>query len=67
MSDGKGASLFGRVALLLLTVYALAMILPINWLWLWSAKYLPPSRVSLIFSLEAVVGIVTAILLGANS
>ena len=26
MSDGKGASLFGRVALLLLTVYALAMI-----------------------------------------
>src|SRR5260370_19428101 len=28
MSDGKGASLFGRVALLLLTVYALAMIVP---------------------------------------
>jgi hypothetical protein len=28
MSDGKGASLFSRVALLLLTVYALAMIVP---------------------------------------
>jgi hypothetical protein len=28
MSDGKGANLFGRVALLLLTVYALAMIVP---------------------------------------
>ncbi len=28
MSDRKGASLFGRVALLLLTVYALAMIVP---------------------------------------
>ncbi len=28
MSDGKGARLFSRVALLLLTVYALAMIVP---------------------------------------
>ena len=28
MSDRKGASLFGRIALLLLTVYALAMIVP---------------------------------------
>ena len=28
MSDGKGASLFSRVALLLLTLYALAMIVP---------------------------------------
>jgi hypothetical protein len=28
MSDGKGANLFSRVALLLLTVYALAMIVP---------------------------------------
>ncbi len=52
--------------LLSLLVYALAMILPINWLWLWSAKYLPPSRVSLIFSLEAVVGIVTAALLAGE-
>ena len=50
---------------LLLSVgaYALAMIIPINWLWLWSAKYLPPARVSLIFSLEAVVGIASAALL----
>lgn len=51
---------------LILIVYALAMIVPINWLWLWSAKYLPPSRVSLIFSLEAVVGIVTAALLAGE-
>ena len=28
MSDPKGASLFGRVVLLLLTIYALAMIAP---------------------------------------
>ena len=50
---------------LLLSVigYALVMIIPINWLWLWSAKYLPPARVSLIFSLEAVVGIASAALL----
>ena len=49
-----------------LIVYALAMIVPINWLWLWSAKYLSPSRVSLIFSLEAVVGIATAALLAGE-
>src|SRR5262249_50129664 len=54
------------VLVLTLIVYALAMIVPINWLWLWSAKYLPPSRVSLIFSLEAVVGIVTAALLAGE-
>src|SRR5262249_23156490 len=52
--------------LLSLVAYALVMIVPINWLWLWSAKYLPPSRVSLIFSLEAVVGIVTAALLAGE-
>ena len=28
MSDHRGASLFGRIALLLLTLYALAMIAP---------------------------------------
>ncbi len=49
--------------LLSVIVYALVMIVPINWLWLWSAKYLPPARVSLIFSLEAVVGIASAALL----
>ena len=49
-----------------LIVYALVMIVPINWLWLWSAKYLSPSRVSLIFSLEAVVGIATAALLAGE-
>ena len=49
-----------------LIVYALVMIVPINWLWLWSAKYLSPSRVSLIFSLEAVVGIITAALLAGE-
>jgi drug/metabolite transporter (DMT)-like permease len=49
-----------------LIVYALVMIVPINWLWLWSAKHLPPSRVSLIFSLEAVVGIITAALLAGE-
>jgi drug/metabolite transporter (DMT)-like permease len=43
--------------------YALGMIIPINWLALWSAKYLPPARVGLIFALEAVVGIVSAALL----
>src|SRR5262249_36841964 len=30
------------VLLLSLVAYALVMIVPINWLWLWSAKYLPP-------------------------
>jgi drug/metabolite transporter (DMT)-like permease len=43
--------------------YAIGMIIPINWLALWSAKYLPPARVGLIFALEAVVGIVSAALL----
>jgi drug/metabolite transporter (DMT)-like permease len=62
---GAVPALSGKLLLSLL-VYALAMILPINWLWLWSAKYLPPSRVSLIFSLEAVVGIVTAALLAGE-
>ncbi|HYV89897.1 MAG TPA: EamA family transporter [Candidatus Polarisedimenticolia bacterium] len=42
------------------------MVVPIDWLWLWSAKYLPASRVSLIFSLEAVVGIVTAAMLAGK-
>jgi drug/metabolite transporter (DMT)-like permease len=51
---------FSPNLLLALIAYALAMIIPINWLWLWSAKYLPPARVSLIFSLEAVVGIASA-------
>jgi drug/metabolite transporter (DMT)-like permease len=46
-----------------LLVYSIVMIVPINWLWLWSAKYLPPTRVSLIFSLEAVVGIASAAIL----
>ena len=46
--------------LLSVVVYALVMIVPINWLWLWSAKYLSPARVSLIFSLEAVIGIASA-------
>ena len=54
------------VLVLSLIVYALAMIVPINWLWLWSAKYLSPSRVSLIFSLEAGVGIATAALLAGE-
>jgi drug/metabolite transporter (DMT)-like permease len=49
--------------LLAVGAYALVMILPINWLALWSAKYLPPARVGLIFALEAVVGIVSAALL----
>jgi drug/metabolite transporter (DMT)-like permease len=43
--------------------YAVAMIVPINWLALWSAKYLPPARVGLIFALEAVIGITSAALL----
>lgn len=54
---------YSAVLLLSVVVYSLVMILPINWLWLWSAKYLPPARVSLIFSLEAVVGIASAALL----
>ena len=59
--SGPAPSL-SAVLLLSLLAYAVAMFVPINVLWLWSAKYLPPSRVSLIFSLEAVVGIVTAAL-----
>ncbi len=55
--------IFSPYLLLILVAYALVMLIPINWLWLWSAKYLPPTRVSLIFSLEAVVGIATAALL----
>jgi len=62
---GPTPSVSGTLVLGLI-VYALAMIVPINWLWLWSAKYLPPSRVSLIFSLEAVVGIITAALLAGE-
>jgi drug/metabolite transporter (DMT)-like permease len=62
---GPVPSVSGTLVLSLI-VYALAMIVPINWLWLWSAKYLPPSRVSLIFSLEAVVGIITAALLAGE-
>ena len=62
---GPTPSVSGTLVLSLI-VYALAMIVPINWLWLWSAKYLPPSRVSLIFSLEAVVGIITAALLAGE-
>ena len=54
---------FSPGLLMALIAYALVMIIPINWLWLWSAKYLPPTRVSLIFSLEAVVGIASAALL----
>ena len=54
---------FSPGLLLSVIAYALVMIIPINWLWLWSAKYLPPARVSLIFSLEAVVGIASAALL----
>jgi len=57
--NGPAPSL-SAVLLVSLLAYASAMFVPINVLWLWSAKYLPPSRVSLIFSLEAVVGIVTA-------
>jgi drug/metabolite transporter (DMT)-like permease len=51
--------------MLLLSVgaYALGMIIPINWLALWSAKYLTPARVGLIFALESVVGIASVALL----
>ena len=45
------------------TIYAVAMILPINWVALWSAQHLTPARVGLIFALEAVVGIVSDALL----
>ncbi len=43
-------------------IYAVAMILPINWVAPWSAQHLVPARVGLIFALEAVVGIVSAAL-----
>ncbi len=43
--------------------YVAAMIIPINWVAMWSAKHLPPARVGLIFALEAVTGIVSAALL----
>ena len=43
--------------------YALLMVLPINFVALWSAKHLSPARVSLIFAIEAVIGIVSAALL----
>jgi drug/metabolite transporter (DMT)-like permease len=48
---------------LMAAIYAVAMILPINWVALWSAQHLTPARVGLIFALEAVVGIVSAALL----
>jgi drug/metabolite transporter (DMT)-like permease len=44
---------------LMAAIYAVAMILPINWVALWSAQHLTPARVGLIFALEAVVGIVS--------
>ena len=66
-SRRTGASAIPDQLALSLVVYALVMIVPINWLWLWSAKYLPPSRVSLIFSLEAVVGIVYRRLAGERA
>jgi drug/metabolite transporter (DMT)-like permease len=47
----------------LAAVYAVGMILPINWAALWAAKFLPPARVGLIFSIESVIGITTAALL----
>jgi len=43
--------------------YSLGMIIPINWVALWTAKHLAPARVGLIFALEAVVGIISAALL----
>lgn len=42
---------------------AALMLVPICWLAVWSARYLPPARVCLIFALEAVIGISSAALL----
>ena len=39
------------------------MIIPINFVALWSAKHLSPARVSLIFAIEAVIGIASAAVL----
>jgi len=49
--------------LLASAAYALLMVLPINLVALWSAKHLSPARVSLIFAIEAVIGIASAALL----
>jgi len=43
--------------------YAILMIIPINLVALWSAKHLSPARVSLIFAIEAVIGIASAAVL----
>jgi drug/metabolite transporter (DMT)-like permease len=42
---------------------AALMLVPINWLAVWSARFLPPARVCLIFALEAVIGISSAAIL----
>jgi drug/metabolite transporter (DMT)-like permease len=49
--------------LLASAAYALLMVLPINLVALWSAKHLSPARVSLIFAIEAVIGIASAAVL----
>jgi len=49
--------------LLASAAYAILMIIPINFVALWSAKHLSPARVSLIFAIEAVIGIASAALL----
>jgi len=49
--------------LLASAAYAILMIIPINLVALWSAKHLSPARVSLIFAIEAVIGIASAALL----
>jgi drug/metabolite transporter (DMT)-like permease len=42
---------------------AALMLVPVNWLAVWSARFLPPARVCLIFALEAVIGIGSAAML----
>jgi drug/metabolite transporter (DMT)-like permease len=49
--------------LLASAAYAILMIIPINFVALWSAKHLSPARVSLIFAIEAVIGIASAAVL----
>jgi drug/metabolite transporter (DMT)-like permease len=49
--------------LLASAAYAILMIIPINLVALWSAKHLSPARVSLIFAIEAVIGIASAAVL----